>query len=293
MNFVRPSDYGCSVCGFSMRQFARRMVSSGFCLVLLACAPLGFVAAAPLASHRAVYDLNMGKSVGTKGPASARGRIVFEVRGDTCAGYTINFRQVTEVTPSEGAAHSADVRSTTYENAAGTMLRFKIETKSNNRNTGVTEGKAEKSPGGLSIALSKPTIRKTDLGVNVTFPTQQTIKTLEAAQKGERVLELKTYDGSDGGGRVYHSLQIISAPLSKPVSDLTATIPAMKGMKRWRVVASNFDLKKIDAPPLYTLKFDMWENGVSSNVTIDYGSFTLIGKMSKLDIFPAKPCKKP
>ena len=249
--------------------------------------------AAPLASHRAVYDLHFGQSASEKGPASARGRIVFETRGDACVGYSIKFRQITEVTPSEGSPRSADVSSSTFENAAGTVLQYKIETKANDVSTGITEGKAETSPGGVSIGLLKPSPKKIDLGLNVTFPVQQTIKTLAAAQKGERVLELKTYDGSDGGDKVYHTLQIISAPLTKPAADLTAKIPAMKTMKRWRVVASNFDLKNTDAPPLYVLKFEMWENGISSNVSIDYGTFTLIGTMSKLDVFPAKPCNKP
>lgn len=266
------------------------LVAGGACWAAGAFA--ASAAGVPIAPHRAVYDFKMGTSVGTKGPADARGRIVFELRGDACTGYSVNFRQATTVTSSQGLTQTADVRSATHEDADGKNFRFRIETLSQGSGGRLIEGMAEKSPGGLSIKLAKPAPAKIDLGVNVTFPMQQTLLTLAAARKGERVLELKTFDGSDTGKKVYHSLQIIGAPISKPSNDLANAQPAMKNMKRWRVIASNFDLKNIDAPALYKLRFDMWDNGISSNVTIDYGSFTLIGKMSKLELFPTKPCSK-
>lgn len=245
-----------------------------------------------LQPHRAVYDFTLGNSVGQKGPAAASGRIVYEIRGDVCTGYSVNFRQSTEVTPVEGEVRSADVSSATFEDIDGKILRFRYDTYSDGRITRSVEGKAERSDGGLSIVISKPSPEKIDLGVEPTFPVQQSLKTIAAARGGQNVLELKTFDGSGSGKNIYHSLQIIGAALTKPAGDLTDNHADMKGMKRWRVVASNFELKNIDAPPVYTLKFDLWENGVSSNVTIDYGSFTLIGKMEKLELFPVKPCKK-
>ncbi len=245
-----------------------------------------------MAPHRAIYDFTMGSSEGQKGPSAATGQIAYEMRGDPCTGYSVNFRQSTEVTPTEGDVRSADVRSATFEDANHKTFRFRYDTYSDGQIVKTVEGKAERSDGGVSINITKPVTEKVDLGVEVTFPVHQTFRTLAAAMAGKSVLEMKTYDASDDGKKIYHSLQVISAPLSKPAGDLTANVPAMKDMKRWRIVASNFNLQNIDAPPLYVLKFDMWENGVSSNVTIDYGSFTLVGKMSKLEMFPVKPCKK-
>ncbi|MCC2097659.1 MAG: cell envelope integrity EipB family protein [Hyphomicrobiales bacterium] len=245
-----------------------------------------------LAPHRAVYDFTLGKSDGPKGPVSAKGRIVYEIRGDACTGYSVNFRQETEVSPPEGQSHSADVRSATFESADGKDFRYRIETRSNGMLAKLVEGSAERSPGGLSIRLTKPVPDRIDLGLDVVFPVQQTLLAIAAARKQERVLELKTFDGSGDGKTAYHTLQIIGAPLTKPAGDQTADIASMKNMKRWKVVASNFDLKNTDAPALYSLTFDMWENGISSNVTIDYGTFTLKGTMSKLEVFPVKPCKK-
>lgn len=265
---------------------AGTLLFSGAWVTHASAAPAG------LASHRAVYDFTLGVSRGQKGPSAASGRIVYEIRGDTCTGYAVNFRQATQVTPMEGEVVSADVRSATFEDADGQKFRFRYETYSDGSITKTVEGNAERSKGGLSINLVRPSANKTDLGVEVQFPVQQTLKAIKAALAGETVLEMNSYDASDDGKKVFHALQIISQPLKQPADDLTASQPGMKDMKRWRIVASNFDLKNVDAPPLYTLTFEMWENGVSSNVTIDYGTFTLVGKMSKLEMIPAKPCKK-
>ncbi len=271
-------------------RFAARI--AGAALVLVMTANTGWTAGVPLVPHRAVYDLRMGASTGPKGPAAAQGRIVYEMRGNHCNGYAIKFRQVTEVTPSQGMSQTSEMRSAFQEDAAGRTFRYRIDVLANGRLASTSQGSAERSASGISISVNKPAEKKINLKLAVTFPMQQTIRILEAARKGERVLEMKTYDGSDGGAKIYHSLQIISAPIAKPADDLTSSYPQMKGMKRWRVVASNFDLKKIDAPPLYVLKYELWENGVSSNVSVDYGAFTLIGTMSKLEMLKTKPCAK-
>ncbi len=55
--------------------------------------PMGGITLAP---HRAVYELTLSKSVGTKSPTAAHGRIAFDFAGSPCEGYVQNFRQLTE-----------------------------------------------------------------------------------------------------------------------------------------------------------------------------------------------------
>ena len=70
---------------------------------------------APLASHRATYELTLLKSTGSKAPSSARGKIAFDFSGSPCDGYTQEFRQYTEIEPTEGESRVSDMRSTTFE----------------------------------------------------------------------------------------------------------------------------------------------------------------------------------
>ncbi len=55
---------------------------------------------------------------------------------------------------------------------------------------------------------------------------------------------------------------------------------------------SYFDEAKTDAPPEYTLSFDLYENGVSGSLKLDYGAFALRARLRKLEILPSAACAK-
>ena len=63
-------------------------------------------------------------------------------------------------------------------------------------------------------------------------------------------------------------------------------------MRRWPVSVSYFDEASKDAPPEYVLSFDLYENGVSGTLKLDYGAFVLTAKLSKLEWLPTPTCAK-
>lgn len=244
----------------------------------------------PLAGHRAVYELSLLSAKGKDAPASARGRIVYEFNGNACEGYTVGFRQATELVSPEGRPQMLDTRSTTFESGEGKTFRFRIETLSDGNRTKLLEGVTERSSDSLSINLKNPAPAKADLAIAAFFPVQQTQKGLVAARAGEMTLEINAYDGSGDGQKVYHSLNIIGREMKKPPGDAVETTEEMKNMRRWPVVASYFEREKQDGAPLYTLSFEMWDNGVSSNLKLDYGDFVLAGKVSQFELLKSPPC---
>ena len=246
-----------------------------------------------LTPHRATYDLSLLKAEGRNAPAGVQGRIVYEFNGNACEGYTTNFRQITEMAPAEGPVRLADMRSTTFESGDGALFRFRIETLTNGSRTKLIEGAAERSGGTLSVVLRQPAPQKADLAEEALFPVQQTLRGLAAARAGENAIEFKVYDGSADGMKIYHSLNIVGQPLSRPAGDAAAETAVMKDTRRWPLIASYFDQNKGDSKPVYTLSFELWENGVSSNLKLDYGDFILAGKLSKLELLKATPCDKP
>jgi hypothetical protein len=58
------------------------------------------------------------------------------------------------------------------------------------------------------------------------------------------------------------------------------------------VVISYFDEAATDSAPEYTLSFDLYENGVSGSLKLDYGSFALQAHLRKLELLPASACAK-
>ena len=247
----------------------------------------------PFAAHRAVYDLTLAKSTGSSAPVSARGRIVFDFSGSACDGFVTTFRQVTEMQPNEGDSRTSDMRSTTWEDGPARTLRFKIETLVNGRVSETIDGTAQKAKDGeaLSIDLRAPRRAKQDIATVPLFPTEQARHLVAAAKSGKRTFEAKVFDGSDGGMKVYDTLTVIGPQATGAPADPALHQGTMAVMPRWPVVMSYFEQDKPDGTPNYVLAFDLYENGVSGNLRLDYGDFVLAGSMITFDLMPEKACK--
>jgi hypothetical protein len=62
--------------------------------------------------------------------------------------------------------------------------------------------------------------------------------------------------------------------------------------KTWPVTIAYFDDKPSeDALPTYRMSFKLYPNGVSRDLTMDYGDFVLKGNLVKLDFLPQGDCK--
>ncbi|MGB6177602.1 MAG: DUF1849 family protein, partial [Methylocella sp.] len=171
----------------------------------------------PLVSHRAVYELTLLKSVGSKSPTAAHGRIAFEFSGSACDGYVQNFRQLTELQPAEGPTRVSDMHSATFEDADGRSFDFKMQTTVDNGATESVDGKAWKSAGGiLLVNLAKPKHDKFELDPDVVFPTEHLKRILAAAEAGQNLLEVKVYDGSETGEKFYETTTYIGRPIAGP-----------------------------------------------------------------------------
>ena len=147
--------------------------------------------------------------------------------------------------------------------------------------------------------LTKPETKKFNAGT-VVFPTEHMRLLIEAALAGKTLLEVAVYDGSETGEKIYQSLSVIGrriAPDRKP-EDSAADKDALAGLARWPVTISYFDKTKEktdDQPgeqiPIYAISFEMYENGISRALRLDYGDFVIDGKMSSLEVKPVKGCQ--
>ncbi len=245
-----------------------------------------------LAPHSAVYELSLLGGSGAKAPAQARGRIAFDFTGTACDGYVQNFRQFTELQPEEGSIHISDMRSATFEAGDGHDYRFQIVTKADGGAEEV-DGDARKSQSQkFSVELKKPKRAKIDLDGTILFPTEHIRRILERARAGEAILEARVYDGSGDGSKVFETTSIIGKPTTAPVKEKAAQIDALKNMRRWPVTISYFEGDKKDDEPAYVLFFELYENGISRGLKLDYGDFVLGGEMTELKLLPVQKCDK-
>ena len=256
-------------------------------------------ASGPFLSHQALYELSLVKSRGSNAINGARGRILYNFTGNACEGYTSEFRQVSELDSGEGKLTLSDLRSSSWEDAAGKSYRFKIDTRMNDGDSAPVDGIAERTGNHITVKLKQPVAKTFDLDGSIVFPTEQIQHIIAAAREGKRVLELTVYDGSDNGEKVYNTLSVIGQPISgdhAPASpDPSTSNDVMKSATRWPVTVSYYDrdarAKDGEQTPVYAMSFELYENGVSRALVLDYNDFVISGAMGKFDVKDAKPCK--
>jgi hypothetical protein len=248
-------------------------------------------------SHQALYDLSLVRSHSSS-INSARGRILYKFSGSSCAGYTSEFRQVSELDSGEGKITLSDLRSNSWEDAAGKSYKFKIETRMNDVESSKVDGSAERDGDHIKVTLKLPAPKTFTLDGNIVFPTEQIQRIIAAAKDGKNLLDLSVYDGSDDGEKVYNTLTVIGQPIpaDRNVSspDPATSDEHMKSLTRWPVTVSYFDRdvqkKEGEQTPVYAMSFELYENGVSRALVLDYNDFVIAGAMGKLDVNDAAPC---
>ncbi len=256
-------------------------------------------ASGPFLAHQALYDLSLVKSRGGAAINDARGRILYSFSGSACEGYTSDFRQVSELDSGEGKVTLSDLRSTSWEDSTGKTYRFKIDTRMNGADPSAVDGVAERTGDQVTIKLKQPVAKTFTLDGHTVFPTDQIRRIIAAAREGKSVLELMVYDGSDNGEKVYNTLSVIGQPIpgEKPTAtpDASTSSDAMKPLTRWPVTVSYYDrdakAKDGEQTPVYAMSFELYENGVSRALVLDYNDFVIAGAMEKFDIKDSKPCK--
>jgi hypothetical protein len=244
-----------------------------------------------LAPHRAVYDLVLDPSKPARNIEAARGRIAFDFTGDACEGYALSFRQVTELNSSEGGPRTIDARTTSFEAGDGASYRFKTESSTGGAPE-VIDGTAEKAGGGYEVKLREPKVETHREAADALFPNAQMKAVIEAARAGKNTLNVRLYDGANSGKEVYDTLSVIGKRIAGKPTEAPLQAAAFEKLARWPVSMSYFKVGSGESTPSYTISFELYENGVTGAVKLDYGSFALRGTLTRLDLLPVQACAK-
>jgi len=276
---------------------SRRIVSASAALALLGASAPAFATAPGMgfAPHRAVYEMQLDETAASQNIAGVEGRMVFEIAGSTCTGYTLNNRMVTRIVDAEGTEVVSDIRSSTWEDGEGEQFRFTSSQYLNDRLTEELDGRAVRSEENGAIKVTLDDADKTELRIsdNPQFPTQFSLKILEAAKAGKRVLQANLYDGSESGDKLFATTTFIGERIA-PGEQTDPDIPGhetLKSLPSWPVSISYFEHGAgSDSVPSYQLSFRLYENGVSRKLRIDYGTFALTGRLSSLAFQEVEHC---
>jgi hypothetical protein len=249
-----------------------------------------------LVAHRAVYEMSLDDARSASGITGVDGRMVFEFTGSECDGYSLNMRMVTEMTDSQGQTNLTDLRSSTWEQGDGQKFRFQSAQYLNDKLGDVTMGRAVRAApnADVKVKISQPAAGELDLPAQVLFPTQHSFALIDAALAGQSLFQARIYDGSEKGRKVYDTTAFIGKMVKPGVDADKLEAPAKdKGLgdlASWPVSIGYFEAKGGDLTPSYQIDFRLYANGVSRELLIDYGDFSIHGTLTSLEYLKATEC---
>ena len=245
-----------------------------------------------LLAHRAVYDLDLKSATDRSGIDSMVGRMVYEFNGSACDGYTTRFRLVTQIM-SGGDKRVTDQQTTTYENPRTRTFSFVTRTFLNGEPDKEVRGTAHETDAGTDVELQKPTERHVRLPKSE-FPTQHMLDMIRRARAGDTMYQSRIFDGSEDADKAPMTTTVLGK-VREPKRDVSdrPQLGNLGSEPFWPASVAYFDAgAKGDETPSYRMAFRLYANGVSGDLTMDYGDFALHGNLVKLEKLRRPDCAR-
>jgi hypothetical protein len=250
-----------------------------------------------LRPHLAVYDLSLNRARDRLGIVGINGRLAIEVSGSECEDWTVNFRMVSQFQSDDQTVRLLDTQSTTWEAGDGKALNvsqhhFVDSALDSESKVSATHDASGRTRG----TVEKPKAEDFELALGTIFPVSHLQRLLDAAQKGKQLDKSSVFDGTEGS-KAYTAITFIGR--LKEASVHATQLKSDGGeqlakTKAWPTVISYYDQtlgENNEGVPSYEVAVEMFENGVSGDMLIDYGDYSLDARLAKLELKPYGMCR--
>jgi hypothetical protein len=288
-----------------MRAATSSLALTVFCSLALT-APLALASNGELLAHRAVYELSLDRADQDSGVQDASGLFVFQVTGSACSGWNVISDIVLTIEDSMGGALRTETQYRAFEDDAGEIFTFQTNTRTSDGEPESVAGAAERDADGNVTIRRFGMVQSTSEGSAETlFPNQLTHAILNAAADGQRLLFTNVFDGSHEAGLVQPTTAVIGPTQAPSVVALIGAQRSSIGeqpvaerpwedfpvpMQAWPVRLSYFDPLEADSTPSFEVSYTLDSNGVSDDLRLDYGSFSLRGELAGFAAFLPTEC---
>lgn len=250
-----------------------------------------------LQPHVAVYDLSLHGAQDRLGIVGVNGRLAIELSGSECEDWTVNFRMVSQFQSEDQSTRLLDTQSSTWEAGDGKSINVSqrhFVDSSLDSESKVTA--SQDANGRTRGTVDKPKLQQFELASGTIFPVMHLQRLLEAAEQGKQREKSSVFDGTEGS-KAYTAITFIGGPRAKVAhktqlesngGDLLAEVRA------WPALISYYDQaqgENNDGLPSYEVSVEMFENGVSGDMVIDYGDYALDARLAKLQLKPYGRCR--
>ena len=242
--------------------------------------------AATVTPHRAFYEMQLGVADQNSNVQAVSGRSAFTLDRD-CDGWRSNEEYLIEFGGKEGSRDRILSRFESWESDKGDMYSFDISENSSFEPAKDFGGYAEIKTGGGDAYFSMADEVAVALPADTYFPMRHLNAIIDSAENGKTILAASVFTGAKPDDALLSTNTVIGGWRGEE-----ATIPMGEFDQDgyWPVQIAYFKHAATAAAPEYEIHYSMQPNGVIRRYVIDYGDFTIIAKLLKLESVETPTC---
>jgi hypothetical protein len=262
-----------------------------------------------LVPHKALYDVRLKSAKNGSQVVNIRGQMLFEWK-PSCGGWITNHKFRLSYDYADAPAMNIESDFSTFESFDNSRIDFSSRRRKDGEVYEDLRGKAqialaEASQGSGKIGQAVYTLPSTlsfDLTQGTVFPTSHTMSLVKSARDGKKFMRSVVFDGSDDEGPVEIN-SFIAKKFEKGSRDvlglgnqskaaaakqkIDAALVAAPG---WKIAMAFFPTKTDEETSDYELTMAFHENGIISDMLIDYGDFTVTQRLMALEKVAPDAC---
>lgn len=267
----------------------RNRVAAVFAVAVLGLfsAPVAAVAA-DIQPHRALYSVSLGQTAASSTVVEVQGRMGFEWR-DACDGWAVEQRYAMEFFRSDGDSSVIQSTYSTWESKTGDVYRFFVKRDRGDGEERI-EGRAVMplplGSGAGSVTFTEPDSQEIVLPADTLFPTEHTIRMIDAAASGTRFLRAPVFDGGEP-----EAPSLISAVLGKGRSDNPPAIEAEAVQGTYYPARlAWFGPDSEGSEPDFEMSIEVLANGIARSIVVHYSDFSVRMTLESVEPLPKDAC---
>lgn len=267
------------------------LLISGTSMVLARVA-LDTNVASVLAPHKALYDIKLVATRSGAQVVNISGKMFYEWR-PTCDAWITDHRFSLFYEYADSPAMKITSDFSTFESFDGKDFSFSARRKRNNNLYQELRGNAVVADKGGAVDFTVPEDLKFELSNGAMFPMTHTVEMVRQALANNNFFQAVVFDGSDDEGPVE-----INTFIGKPVNAMQEITPSedldmsLLNNKAWKIRMAVFPLQNDEASSDYEMDMIFHENGVVSDMLIEYDNFSVTQKLVALEPVKAESCGK-
>jgi hypothetical protein len=237
-----------------------------------------------LTGQDAVYDLSLAK-LRTHDVTGATGQMRFSV-ADGCTGWGTTQHLTLLIRNADGSLSKTVTDYITWETKDGNLLTFTLREKDDDGKLVIDDaGTATRNAVGGTIAYSTPANRLMTMPPGTLFPMAHTQAILDAGARGKKFISVPLFDGTTDDGAQHTFVIILGHNGPAPNS-----FPELAKLASTNVDIAFYERKNTDENPDFRSQMRYYDNGVASEILMDFGDFVMRGNLDHLTI-PQSNCK--